>query len=214
MVFRWPIEIDGLPFLKMVDLCHNQMVIWVNHRLIMVNDLRIPSVRNSVKLYKSLAAMVLMNHEYGWFTHWGFHGNASLPEGFRGSGTWRWVSFQKTVGNHVQFAMSYPSYIPVIYVLYRMDCYLLSPHILLFSISSLYLKQKEDTDGYDGYITNSWGCLNHCFLEVFLNHQLISSHMQWRPARCRLEYPVAATTAWAPWWQVFGKLNKKQQVQK
>ena len=32
MVFRWPIEIDGLPFLKMVDLCHNQMVIWVNHR--------------------------------------------------------------------------------------------------------------------------------------------------------------------------------------
>jgi len=32
MVFRWPIEIDGLPFLKMVDLsssltvCHNQRV--------------------------------------------------------------------------------------------------------------------------------------------------------------------------------------------
>ena len=32
MVFRWPIEIDGLPFEKMVDLsivkceCHNQMV--------------------------------------------------------------------------------------------------------------------------------------------------------------------------------------------
>ena len=33
MVFRWPIETDGLPFLNMVDLsmanceCHNQMVI-------------------------------------------------------------------------------------------------------------------------------------------------------------------------------------------
>ena len=118
--------------------------------------------------------------------------------------------FKKTVGNHVQL----PCHTPVIYRS-RM-CYI---EWMLFPIptysSVLHFKPLIETKrGYDGYTTNSLGCLNHCFLEVFLNHQLISSHMQWRPASCRLEYPVAATTAWAPWWQVFGKLNKKQQVQK